>query len=84
MFTRTVPNIVPPEMAALLLDFKQPKIKGFMFRRKLDGLYYGDDGVKTLLKSKARIYDSKEVCGVSRNDWSWGHKAQGTWVVAYE
>lgn len=84
MFQRIVPNIVPPEMAALLLDFKQPKIKGYMFRRHQDGLYYGANGVLTILKSKARIYDMKAAMSVSRNHWNWGSKTQGHWVVAYE
>lgn len=83
MFQRIVPNIVPPEMAALLLS-PAPKIKGYMFRRHQNGLYYGADGVLTILKSKARIYALREVMVVTRNHWNWGRKDKGTWVVAYE
>ena len=85
MFERITTNIVPPEMAALLLPITtSPKIKGFMFRRHIDGLFYGTDGVLTILRSKARVYDKWEAAGVSRNEWQWGRKTKGHWVVVYE
>ena len=85
MFTRTVPNIVPPEMAALLLDFKQPEIIGFMFRRNINGIFifHGLNGLMTFNREAARVYSLKQVELYTRNKWNWGRKSKGHWVVAY-
>ena len=83
-------NIVPPEMAALLLPVAtSPKIKGYMFRRNKDGLFYAKmsqehKGNLTILRSRARIYQPETIIQVSCRHWNWGHKEQGHWVVVYE
>lgn len=84
MFERIVRNIVPPEMAALLLPATtSPKIRGYLFRRNANGLYHGINGVLTILKSRARVYSISDAEYCSRNKWNWGTRQYGTWVVVY-
>ncbi len=85
MFERITTNIVPPEMAALLLPATtSPKVRGYIFRRHSDGLYHGTNGVVTVLRSNAHIYSRDGMARATRNYWSWGCKGIGTWIIVYE
>jgi hypothetical protein len=84
MFERIVRNIVPPEMAALLLPVTtSPKVRGYLFRKIDTDLYYSRFGTVTVLRDHARIYSPEQVQIASRNHWNWGHKSHGSWVVVY-
>ncbi len=75
-------NIVPPEMAALLLPVPGT-VKGYMFRRGGMELYHAKNGTMTVIRDEAYVYSWREAVQASRNSWSWGRKSHGTWVVAY-
>lgn len=86
MYERITRNIVPPEMAALLLPVHDsPKVKGYIFKRGSMGMYHANGThYLTRVRGCARVYSYEEVCQNSRNGWSWGNKAHGTWVTVYE
>lgn len=84
MFERITRNIVPPEMAALLLPATtSPKVKGYMFRREGINLYHCVNGSLTILRKQAYVYTAEQVELATLNSWSWGRKPHGKWVVVY-